>query len=86
MWKSCPSSVIVRSLGRVELDRRRASSSGRVRVNTSRLARRAKAKSRIPSGARPCAISQTTRADSVAVLPLPAPARVKSGRWRGAVA
>jgi hypothetical protein len=86
----CASPARARSLsgqlGRVELDHRRASSNARVRVNTSRPARRVNAKSRIRSGARPCAISHATRADSVAVLPLPAPARINSGRWRGTVA
>src|SRR5262245_15605820 len=62
------------------------SSSPRVRVSSSRAARRVNVSSRIRSGATPSAISQATRPASVAVLPAPAPATTRRGRPAGAVA
>ena len=47
----------------------------------SAAARRVKVKSRIRLGSMPWAISQATRCTSVAVLPVPAPAMISSGRW-----
>ena len=59
--------------------RRRRAPAPRARWSISRAARRVNVSSRMRSDGTPSATSQATRAHSVVVLPVPAPARISSG-------